>query len=202
MSAGVALTLLGSVINALGGNLGIQASYSQARTATIAFDDVLEDRVNAIDVDRDLGDADVDPFDITSRKLLDADKLYVVTAVVKSTKMKITANDSNDAALKVDVPVVQQAVGANVTVSASNTSKTQISYEGKIPLVFGFQAIQLLFEGTDYQQFRVLPAGGGQMKAVRPTTAAKGKAKRAGAQQDRSVPMPISTGLVRLNEFV
>jgi hypothetical protein len=100
---------------------------------------------------------------------------------------------------------VQQAVGANVTVSSSDASNTVVSYEGKIPLVFGFQAIQLMFDGTTYQRFRVLPAGAGGMKGMKRLTRAKRKGKgnsgRTKGPAAEGIAMPLSDGLVRLTDF-
>src|SRR5690606_40090951 len=59
LSLGVGLTILGSVIGAMGGSrLGLDVGYRNAKTIAFEFTDVLEDRVDLADVDQYLTDAD------------------------------------------------------------------------------------------------------------------------------------------------
>ena len=94
LSLGVGLSVLGSVIGAMGGSkLGLDLSYKNAKSVTFEFTDVLEDRVEIAALDQYLAVADVSPFSSFVGKLLEADQLYVTTAVVKSNKaFAIAAN--------------------------------------------------------------------------------------------------------------
>lgn len=151
MKIGFGLSLLGTIIGAMGGSsLGIEAEYQSAWTAVFEFLDVLEDRIEIIDLDKYLGDADINPAGIYSSKLLEADKLFITTAVIKSAKFTFEARDGNGAGMGVNVPAIQNIVSGNVKVGKESGSSTKISYKGKIPLVFGFQAVRLFYNDGSY----------------------------------------------------
>lgn len=155
LKIGIGLSILGNIIGAMGGStLGLETAYSAARSATFEFSDVTEDRCNVIDLDKYLGAADINPASVFVSKLLEADKVYVLTSVIKSTKFTFDAKGESGVSLDLKVPVIQGAVGGNVSVSTSSGSTAKIVYEGKIPLAFGFQAIQLFFENGRYTAFK------------------------------------------------
>jgi hypothetical protein len=165
MDIGIGLSLLGTIIGAMGGStLGLDAEYKNAKTAAFEFSDVKEDKIEVIDLDQYLGDADINPASVYVGKLLEADKLYITTAVIKSNKFTFEAQDSNGVAVGVNVPTVQGLVTANVKVGTESTSETKLSYEGEEPLVFGFQAIKLYYENGKYTRFD--PANKVTMKSI------------------------------------
>jgi hypothetical protein len=159
LKIGVGLSILGTIIGAMGGStLGLNVAYNAATSASFEFSDVTEDRCDVIDLDKYLGGADISPASVFVSKLLDADQVYVLTSVIKSAKFTFDAKGNSGVTLKLDVPVIQGAVGGNVSVSNTTGSTSKIVYEGKIPLAFGFQAIQLFFENGRYTAFK--PAAG------------------------------------------
>jgi len=146
LSLGIGLSILGSIIGAMGGStLGLDVKYRQASSVAFEFHSVLEDKVEVAELDKFLGDADVSPFSRHVADLLEADQVYVTTATIKSTQFTVEAKNSDGVAVEVSVPVVQQVVGANVNVSADTTETSKVTYEGKVPLVFGFQAWRLFY---------------------------------------------------------
>jgi hypothetical protein len=88
----------------------------------------------------------VSPFAAHVGQLLDADQLFVTTAALKSTKVTVEARRSKDDALEVSVPEIQKVVGGNVKVGAPGEVSSKVTYEGSVPLVFGFQAARLYYE--------------------------------------------------------
>lgn len=159
LKIGVGLSILGQIIGAMGGsNLGLDVGYSAAKSANFEFSDVTEDRCDITDLDKYLGAADISPASVFVGKLLEADEVYVLTAVLKSKKFTFDAKGSSGTSVAVNVPVIQGAVGGNVSVSTASGSTSKIVYEGKIPLAFGFQAIQLFFDKGKYTAFK--PATG------------------------------------------
>ena len=158
MKIGLGLSILGNIIGAMGGNLGVEAKYEKAKSAVFEFQNVLQDQIDILELDQYLGDADINPASVFVNKLLDADKLFVVTATIKSSKFGFEAMTSTNSGLKLDVPVIQQIVGGNVSVGAESATTSKLTYEGKVPLVFGFQAVQLFFENGRYTALK--PATG------------------------------------------
>jgi len=82
--------------------------------------------------------------------MLEACKLYITTAIIKSTKYTFEAKDSSGVGVQVDVPAVQGLVSGNIKVGTEGATSTKLTYEGKIPLVFGFQAVQIYYETGAY----------------------------------------------------
>jgi hypothetical protein len=160
LSLGVGISILGNIIGAMGGTkLGLDAKYEKARTISFEFEDVLEDSVSIALLDQYLGEADVDPRSRYVAELLEADEIYVTTATIKSQKFSIDGKQKNNASVTVEVPEIQEIVGGNVKVSGKGKKTSKISFEGTIPLVFGFQAVRLVYENGRYQTFRHLEAG-------------------------------------------
>ena len=165
LSIGVGLSILGSVIAAMGGSkLGLDVTYKNAKTAAFEFVDVLEDRVDLADVDQYLTDADISAFSTHAAKLLEADSVYVLTATIKSRKFIVQAKESSGIPVEIQIPEIQQVVGASVKVSLGREASSMIAYEGSQPLVFGFQAARLFYENGRYTAFKPMPAGAGTLE--------------------------------------
>ena len=47
-------------------------------------------------------------------------------------------------------------VGGNVKVGASSATASKVTFEGSLPLVFGFQAARLVYDKGRYQRFELL----------------------------------------------
>ena len=166
LSIGVGLSILGSVIGAMGGSkLGLDVTYKKAKTAVFEFADVLEDRVDLADIDQYLTDADISAFSSHAAQLLEADSVYVTTSTIKSRKFIVQAKESSGTDVAIDVPEIQKVVGGSVKVSADGTANSKIVYEGGQPLVFGFQAARLFYENGRYTAFKPMTPGDGALEA-------------------------------------
>lgn len=176
LKIGLGVSLLGTIIGALGGsNLGLDLQYKNAKTASFEFTGVLSDSIDIIDLDQYLGDSDINPASVYVGKLLEADKLYVITAVIKTSKYTFEAKDSNGVGVKVSVPAIQGVVSGNVEVGTEGSSETKVTYEGKIPLAFGFQAVQVFYDNGAYQVLK--PAGSFAMRSFGGSDVPEGQAE-------------------------
>jgi hypothetical protein len=73
LSVGVGLSVLGSIIGAMGGSkLGLDLAYKNARSVIFEFQDVLRTASRSASLDQYLSDADVSPFSTHVGQLLDA----------------------------------------------------------------------------------------------------------------------------------
>lgn len=167
LSLGIGLSILGNIIGAMGGSkLGLDTKYQHAKSVSFEFQNVLEDSVEIVELDKYLGDADVNPFSRYVAELLEADDLFVTTATIKSTKFTVEARKSDGNSLELTIPEIQEVVGGNVKVSGSSSVSSKISYESPIPLVFGFQAVRLYYENGSYTVLEPVAAGAAAMKAL------------------------------------
>ena len=165
LSLGLGLSILGTIIAALGGSkLGLDTQYEQARSISFEFDDVLQDSVQITDLDQYLGGADINPLSVHVGNLLLADQVFTTTAVIKSKKYTVEAKKSRKASLELNVPVIQEIVGADVKVSGAAETTSKISFEGGTPLVFGFQAVQIFYQNGAYTALE--PADYGALRGL------------------------------------
>jgi len=167
LSIGVGLSILGSVLGAMGAStLGLDVTYKRAKMAAFEFGDVTEDTVEVAKLDQFLSDADVNPLSRHVSSLLEADDIFVTTATIKSQKFTVEAKASSGEGLEISVPEIQDVVGANAKVTADASTRSKITYAGSVPLVFGFQAIRLFYEDGRYTAFEPLTAGTSGMKGL------------------------------------
>jgi hypothetical protein len=154
LKVGLGLSVLSGIISAMGGSsLGLKAAYSRAATVSFELSEVTESTIELAALDRYLAASDVDPYAPTAAELLERDSLFVVTAALQSSKIKVSAKTSSSESLSLDVPALQGAIGANVSVSSNSQSDSMITYAGKTPLVFGFQAVQVFYEDGFFHSF-------------------------------------------------
>ena len=147
LGAGIGITLLGSIIGAMGGGtLGLKASYKSAKAITFTFKDVLVDAANVAQLDTFLAQSQVDPFGTSAARFLEADDVYVITDTAKSATIDVHAESQQGRSLGVDVPVINDAVGGNIDVSTDGSRDSAVTFSGGTPLVFGFQAVRLFYQ--------------------------------------------------------
>jgi hypothetical protein len=162
INIGVGLSILGKILGAMGGSqLGLDTEYRQARSVVFEFQEVLEDRVEPAKLEQFLADASISQFSPHVTRLLEADRIYVTVATLKSKKLTVEARTGNKSSLAVNLPEMQGIVGGNVKVSGDMERSTKITFEGKIDLVFGFKAVQLFYEDGYYRAFEPLQSGTG-----------------------------------------
>jgi hypothetical protein len=82
--------------------------------------------------------------------LLESDDVYVISATIKSKKFSIYPKMSKETEFKPDIPKIGSAVGAKVQVSKSEKNEAAVTFEGDVPLVFGFQATRLFYDKGRY----------------------------------------------------
>jgi hypothetical protein len=180
--------VLANVVAAMGGSpIGLEAAYSKAATVTFEFRDVFESRIEVAALDRYLASSDVDPLSVHASHLLAEGDLLIVTSALKTSTIAVRASDNADIAITLDAPVVQEIVGANVTVAGTAGDEALLSYSGPAKLVFGFQAVRLLFEDGFY-------------RAIEPVSKVRVRAPLADAPADGAERFVAPGPLVRLND--
>lgn len=167
LDVGIGLNILGGLISALGGStLGLSLSYAKAAKMEMEYGGTLENAAELALIDQFLASAKVSPFARAAAEMLEADQVYVVTSTLKAASLNVAATDEKKNAVGIDVPVLSNAVGGNLKVSSTGTGSTAVKFEGKIPLVFAFQAVRLIFEKGVYRSMKLVDGGGVVAEAV------------------------------------
>jgi hypothetical protein len=177
VNVAIGLSILGSFIGALGGGkLGLDAAFKSARTVTFQYTGVMEDAVDVLSLEKFVKAGRISPHIPagTLEKLLD-DEVYVVTSVLKTRKIVVAAQGERGVEVKVDVPVIKEAIGGNVNVDTASGMESKIAFEGAVPVAFAFQAVQLVFDDSgEFLTTEQLPAGDAAARALPPARASRG----------------------------
>lgn len=135
----IGINILGSVIGAMGGNLGLNVGYTNARKIQFTFSDVSADLVLPLEIGNYLKEGVVDVDNLILRQyVMGNGQLYLITKTIKSNKITVKYERADGVEASVDVPAVKNLAGANVKVSTGSESSSTLTYEGKESLAFGF----------------------------------------------------------------
>lgn len=159
LNAGLALDVLGAAIGALAGSsLGLKAAYKNASTVEFEFGEINEKRVNFNELDSYCRGASVSPaIGPALEDMLEEDEVYVITATIETRTISVTGKKSDGTDLGLDVPVVQQLVGAKVSVGSTNASNSVLSYTStQTPLTIGAEVVRLFFRNGQYQLAKLI----------------------------------------------
>jgi hypothetical protein len=160
LDASLGLSLLCGIVAAMGGSeVGLDQTYRSARTLTFEFREVTEDSVPVVELDQYLAGARIRVPSSHVASLLDADDLYVTTAVLRSRTLTVRAQDEQGASVAIQLPQVQQLVGGRLGVSWAGDAASALVYTGTHRLGFGFRAVRLFYEDGRFQAFRPLAPG-------------------------------------------
>lgn len=136
----IGIDLLGAIIGSLGGNVDAKASFERAHTLEFTYQNVTRDRIIPLELGSYLKNSHVDWGNpVVSRYVFNGRaKLYVVLDVVRSDSFGITARDSSKEGISIEIPVLKEVVGGNISVSRDGESSMRTDFEGNVPLAFGF----------------------------------------------------------------
>ena len=179
INVNIGVTILGGFIGALGGgNLGLQTGFNRAKSVTFKYTAVTEDSIDVLLLEQFVKAGRINEHvpSGTVDKLID-DEIYAITSILKTKKIVVAAQAEGGVSVQLDVPVIQQAVGANIKVGSEGTVSSTISFEGPVAAPFAFQAVQLVFDDSgEFLTTEQLPAGDAAARALdRDVRAASGR---------------------------
>ena len=96
-----------------------------------------------------------------------AEQLYVVVATLKAAGVSSTMRDQKGMDLAVSVPVVQQLVGGDITVSAAADRTSELTFHGSAPLVIAAKAAQLKLDRRGFWVSEE-PVSAGEIRSLSP----------------------------------
>jgi hypothetical protein len=147
--------------------------YQHAKSIAFQYDSVLEDSIDTVNLDNFLIEADINPYSIYISELLESNQIHIITSTLKSKRFTIFPKNEKSPKLEFNVAELQDFLGPNINVSVIEQSSSALTFEGKTPLVFGFQATQLFYNKGAYLT----------QKSVKNKVVMKGGQKAAGNNQ-------------------
>jgi hypothetical protein len=185
--------ILAGFLGALGAQLDVSASFTNAKTVQFQFGDVSASRVVPAEVGAYLDEGEID-FDaaIFEPYLFGPGRLFVITDVLLSKSITTKFERADGVAAVVKLPALSDLVGGNVAVSADSTEQGVITYAGQQPVTFAFRCLEL--EVKD----------GGDISVTVPPAGATSLAGATGAEDFGEIVTPDSDGLLdfRITEQV
>ena len=141
-----------SVLSALfggmiGSKLGAETELKHARAMDVTYEDVTQDSLLLLPLQRWLEEADVTAPQ-SGMVMLNDERFAVVTAVLRSAKLSVSASREGGKSLALNVPEISGVFSTNAAVSSASENGSTVTFAGQEPIAFGFQAYVLLFEGN------------------------------------------------------
>lgn len=146
VEASLGLKILGALFGGgASSKLGAGLEAKHARSLSVTYEDVTQDSLAVLELQSWLEQAQIR----TSRQATDwlnHEKLATVTAVLRTAKLSIVAEGENGVAIDLSVPEIQGLVAGEAKVSAQSSDSSKITFTGKEPIAFGFQAYVMIFD--------------------------------------------------------
>jgi hypothetical protein len=140
---GLGLNVVSSLIQALGGDAGIDVQSSNATGVRYSYAKVVSDRVDLASLDGRLYDADLRPDLHNAADLLAAGQIYVVVGVLRARALEVEFVRDGTKGVDVDVPAIQALVGADITVGVESHRSSRMTFTGKTTLTVAAKAARL-----------------------------------------------------------
>ena len=178
VKASLGLDILGNILGALTGTkLDVSTGFQSASTLTFEFGNVTVNTVSVILLDKYLNAATIDPTAKQIKQLMQAGQAAVTTAVARSKKYIVSAQNDKGNDIKADVPVIKGIASGNLSVSTTGSRNQKIVFEGRDAVTFGVQAAKLRFDKSGViTALDQIAAGSGVLgMTAKPQAKAQGK---------------------------
>jgi hypothetical protein len=148
LKVSIGLKILAAALGAMGAAVPeVSFGYSKARKVTFMFTDVQVYLVDPLAVGKYLAAGDLSSANPFVRRYFEDDDTtaFILTEVLRSKSITVTALDDNNAEVGVDFPAIQQIVGAKVNVTSKSATNTTLTYSGSFELSFGFRCFGIAY---------------------------------------------------------
>jgi hypothetical protein len=156
----VGLDILHSALSGMGvKSPRLDGAYEKARSVQFEFTNVKILRIEPLAIGEYLAAGDLNtanPFASYFRGGKDQ-SAFVISEVLRSDTIRVSAKDKSGASLAVNVPNIQQVVGVDVKVQAGSGGETTVAYKSSRFLTFGFRVFGVAFMDGDWRVFGVKP---------------------------------------------
>jgi hypothetical protein len=147
------LKILANALAALGATVpSLDFAYTRASKVQFSYTDVTSTVIAPFDAGNYLAQGTLNTDSpVVKHYFVDSDaEAFLIIDVLKSASITVTASDDYGGNVAVDVPSIQNIIGANVTVKANATTNRSVTYTGKVPVSFGFLVDRIEFDGVKW----------------------------------------------------
>lgn len=148
LEIGAGLSLLKGVLSVFNAGAGLDVAYNHASELEFSYTNVQSIRAAPLEIGAYLGRGSTDEHNPVIQRyfLSQAAEGFVLTEVLKSNQLKVTAKSSHGETVKVDVDQISATLGANAHVTVSQTNDSSLIYSGNVPVTFAFRLLRIAFE--------------------------------------------------------
>jgi hypothetical protein len=156
------LKVLASALAAFGATVpALDVAFSRARKVQFSYSNVTSTVVAPLDAGNYLAAGTLNTANPVVTHYLTGDEAqaFLVVDVLKSDSITVTASDEHGTEIGLDVPAIQQLVGARVKVTPSTASNNTLTFSGPTPVTFGFIVSEIEYDGTRWSLQGTAPTG-------------------------------------------
>ncbi len=157
------LKILANALAAFGATIpSVDLAYHRARKIQFSFTNVTSAAVAPLAAGNYLAGGTLNTNNPVVQHYFMGDdaEAFLIVDVLKSDSITATATDENGVEVGVDVPSIQAAVGAKVSVKSQNSADSTLTYAGQTPVTFGFIVDRIEYNGTRWSLSGAAPSGG------------------------------------------
>jgi hypothetical protein len=153
----VGLNLLEGFLSALGADIGIgkiKAEYAHKQVSKVRFQlkDATRDSVDAFEFGKALIPCRLDAKQPYVR---DGNHYYAVVGVLRSQSITVSTEDENSDKIELDLDALKGAVAVHGKVGVSRDAAGEITYGGSLPLAFGVELVEMLYDNDQDKFFLI-----------------------------------------------
>lgn len=157
----VGLDILKNALAAFGASVpSLDTAYQSAHAVQFSYSNVTVSAVSTWQAGDYLtkGDLQSDNPAVRNYFLSGKATAWLIIEVLRSNSITVTATDSHGVDAKVDLPAIQNVVGANLEVKPSNSANSTITFTGPEAVTFGFAVQQIARVGDSWELHGTAPS--------------------------------------------
>lgn len=144
----IGLKILANALAAFGATTpSLDASYKNVRKVQFTLTNVWSVGITSFLVGEYLAKGDLNLSNPVVARFFEDDNstAYIITEVLKSDTVSVTATDSHDANVNVEIPAISGVAGVTPKIEVSSDRAGTLTYKGTEMVTFGFKAMEIVY---------------------------------------------------------
>ena len=155
------LEILANALSAFGATSpSLDVAYKNAKSVSFVFKEVQSLGIDPFVIGNFLASGDLASKNPVVKRFFSGQKhveALIITEVLQARSIGVVGKKDTGVEVNVDVPSIQQMVGAKVGVTTGSSSQSEVVYEGQKFLTFGFKAFSIGMENGEWNISGVEP---------------------------------------------
>ena len=156
------LDVLAGALQALGASApSLNLAFHRARSVQFAYTGVTLTTVQTVDAGNYLTEGTLKTNNPVYRNYFENpdSHAYLITSVLKSASITVSAKDENGTDVGIDVPAIEGVVGAKIKIAPGSSSNSSLTFTGTEAVTFGFIVQEITRDGDVWNLHGVKASG-------------------------------------------